>query len=107
MRSGENGWVAVRGVSVSADDGFWSRSGWERGSERFGNAGARDQQMLVPGDRSVQWRDPVEAVVAVRLVDLGPPRQRALFGLLLSQVDRPVAVDTVIADLWAGDPPAR
>ena len=63
--------------------------------------------MLVPGDRSVQWRDPVEAVVAVRLVDLGPPRQRALFGLLLSQVDRPVAVDTVIADLWAGDPPAR
>lgn len=55
----------------------------------------------------MQWRalGPVEAVVAGRLVDLGPPRQRALFGLLLSRVDRPVAVDTVIEDLWSGDPP--
>ncbi|MBV8994406.1 MAG: winged helix-turn-helix domain-containing protein [Pseudonocardiales bacterium] len=54
------------------------------------------------------WRalGPVEAVVAGRLVDLGPPRQRALFGLLLSRVDRPVAVDTLIEDLWAGNPPA-
>jgi DNA-binding SARP family transcriptional activator len=56
----------------------------------------------------MDWRalGPVEAVVADRLVDLGPPRQRALFGLLLSRVDRPVAVDTVIKDLWSGDPPA-
>ncbi|MBV8995578.1 MAG: winged helix-turn-helix domain-containing protein [Pseudonocardiales bacterium] len=56
----------------------------------------------------MRWRalGPVEAVIAGRLVDLGPPRQRALFGLLLSRVDRPVAVDTVIEELWAGDPPA-
>ncbi|MGH8920288.1 MAG: FxSxx-COOH system tetratricopeptide repeat protein [Actinomycetes bacterium] len=44
-------------------------------------------------------------LVAGRLVDLGPPRQRALFGLLLSRVDRPVTVDSVIEHLWAGDPP--
>lgn len=56
----------------------------------------------------MQWRalGPVEAVVTGRLVDLGPPRQRALFGLLLSRVDRAIAVDTVIEDLWSGDPPA-
>ncbi|MGH3972715.1 MAG: FxSxx-COOH system tetratricopeptide repeat protein [Pseudonocardiaceae bacterium] len=41
-----------------------------------------------------------------RLVDLGPPRQRALFGLLLSRVDRLVAADALIENLWSGDPPA-
>ncbi len=76
-------------------------------------AAARTRTHLTPvsDDRSacaVQWRalGPVEAVVDGRLVDLGPPRQRALFGLLLSRVDRPVAVDTLIDDLWSGDPPA-
>lgn len=49
---------------------------------------------------------PVEAVVGGRLVDLGPPKQRALFGLLLSRVDRPVAVDALLEELWSGDPPA-
>jgi DNA-binding SARP family transcriptional activator len=48
---------------------------------------------------------PVEAVVAGRLVDLGPPKQRALFALLVSQIDRPVAVDALLEELWAGDPP--
>jgi DNA-binding SARP family transcriptional activator len=62
-------------------------------------------------DRSsggIQWRalGPVEAVVDGRLVDLGPPKQRALFGLLLSRVDQLVAVDALIEELWAGDPPA-
>ncbi len=65
------------------------------------------QPAPVPGDRSMQWHalGPVEAVVAGRPADLGPPRQRALFGLLLSRVDQPVAVDTVIEELWSGDPP--
>jgi DNA-binding SARP family transcriptional activator len=49
---------------------------------------------------------PVEAVVGGKLVDLGSPKQRALFGLLLSRVDRPVAVDTLIEELWSGQPPA-
>ncbi|MGH3900692.1 MAG: FxSxx-COOH system tetratricopeptide repeat protein [Pseudonocardiaceae bacterium] len=66
---------------------------------------------LVPNDPfawDVQWRalGPVEAVVGGRSVDLGPPRQRTLFGLLLSRVDRLVAVDALVEDLWSGDPPA-
>ncbi len=56
----------------------------------------------------VQWRalGPVEAVVGGRLVDLGPPKQRALFGLLLSRVDRLVVADVLIEELWSGAPPA-
>lgn len=74
-------------------------------------ARARAQLALVPGDRSagvIQWLalGPVEAVLGGRLVDLGPPRQRALFGLLLSRVDQLVAADVLIDELWAGDPPA-
>lgn len=42
---------------------------------------------------------PVEAVVGGELVDLGAPKQRAVFALLLSRVDRPVAVDTLIEEL--------
>jgi DNA-binding SARP family transcriptional activator len=48
---------------------------------------------------------PVEAEVAGRLVDLGPPKQRALLALLASRVGRPVAVDMLLEELWAGDPP--
>jgi DNA-binding SARP family transcriptional activator len=48
----------------------------------------------------------VEAVVGGELVDLGSPKQRAVFALLLCRVDRPVAVDTLIEELWSGDPPA-
>jgi DNA-binding SARP family transcriptional activator len=66
------------------------------------------QLALVPDDRSMQWRalGPVETVVAGRPADLGPPRQRALFALLLTRMDQPVAIDAVIEDLWSGDPPA-
>jgi DNA-binding SARP family transcriptional activator len=49
---------------------------------------------------------PVGAVVGGELVDLGAPKQRALFALLLCRVDRPVAVDTLIEELWSGEPPA-
>ncbi len=64
--------------------------------------------LVVGGDRFMQWwaLGPVEVVIAGRIVDLGPPRQRALFGLLLSRVDYPVAVDTVIENLWTGGAPA-
>jgi DNA-binding SARP family transcriptional activator len=37
---------------------------------------------------------------------LGPPKQRALFALLVSRVGRPVAVDALVEELWSGDPPA-
>lgn len=82
------------------------------GAKSCGSAArARAQLALVPDDQSasvVQWRalGPVEAVVGGRPVDLGPPRQRALFGLLLSRVDRLVATDVLIDELWSGDPPA-
>ena len=49
---------------------------------------------------------PVGAVVNGRLVELGPPKQRALFALLVSRVGRPVSVDTLREELWSGDPPA-
>src|SRR5262245_50792596 len=61
-------------------------------------ASAVGVQLLVLG--------PVEAVVGGEPVDLGAPKQRALFALLLSRVDRPVAVDTLIEELWSGEPPA-
>ncbi|MFZ0120511.1 MAG: BTAD domain-containing putative transcriptional regulator [Pseudonocardiaceae bacterium] len=58
-------------------------------------------------DVGVEWRalGPVEVMVGGRLVNLGPPTQRALFGLLLSRVNQPVALDAVIEQLWAGAPP--
>ncbi|MBV8994751.1 MAG: AfsR/SARP family transcriptional regulator, partial [Pseudonocardiales bacterium] len=48
---------------------------------------------------------PVEAVIGGRLVNLGPPKQRALFALLASQAGRPVAVDMLLEELWHGNPP--
>src|SRR6185312_12521848 len=56
---------------------------------------------------SVEWRalGPVEVLVDGGLVDLGAPTQRALFGLLLSRVDQPVAIDAVVEELWSGAPP--
>lgn len=49
---------------------------------------------------------PVDAVVGGELVNLGPPKQRALFWLPLCWVDRPVAVDALIEELWSREPPA-
>lgn len=48
---------------------------------------------------------PVEAVVAGQLADLGAPKQRALLALLVSRVGEPVAVDVMLEELWAGQPP--
>jgi len=48
---------------------------------------------------------PIEAFVGGRLVDLGAPKQRALLALLVGKVGRPVSVDTIVEELWAGQPP--
>jgi DNA-binding SARP family transcriptional activator/tetratricopeptide (TPR) repeat protein len=48
---------------------------------------------------------PVEAVVDGRLLNLGPPKQRAVLALLASRVGRPVALDVLLEELWAGAPP--
>jgi DNA-binding SARP family transcriptional activator len=59
------------------------------------------------GSAGVELRvlGPVEAVVGGRLVDLGPSKQRALLALLVSRMGRPVAVDVLLEELWAGNPP--
>ena len=49
---------------------------------------------------------PVEAVVDGRFVELGPRKQRALLALLVSRIGRPVPVDVLLEQLWAGHPPA-
>jgi DNA-binding SARP family transcriptional activator len=93
-------------VRTFAGEGF--RSGCGVGLDASGSVTpVQAQRAPAPGDRPMQWRalGTIEAVIAGRPADLGPPRQRALFGLLLSRVDRPVAVDAVIEDLWSGNPP--
>jgi hypothetical protein len=69
---------------------------WERSDQR--RSGVASEVEV-----GVEWRalGPVEVLVDGRLVDLGRPTQRALFGLLLSRVDQPVALDAVIEQLWA------
>lgn len=88
------------------------RSSQEIGAEVRSSA-ERSIMYLTPysSDRSArgaQWRalGPVEAEVDGRLLDLGPPKQCALFALLLSRVDQLVAVDALIEELWSGCPPA-
>ena len=61
------------------------------------SAGSAEVELRVLG--------PAEAVVAGRLVDLGPSKQRALLALLVSRMGRPVAVDVLLEELWAGNPP--
>ena len=49
---------------------------------------------------------PVEAARDGRPISLGGPRQRTLLALLLVEAGRPVSVDTLSDELWAGAPPA-
>jgi DNA-binding SARP family transcriptional activator len=48
---------------------------------------------------------PIEVVVGGRLADPGAPKQRALLTLLASKAGEPVAVDVIVEELWAGNPP--
>src|SRR3954447_6374638 len=59
------------------------------------------------GQVEVRALGPVEVVVDGSPVDLGPPKQRALFALLLAGADRVVSVDALTERLWAGEPPPR
>jgi DNA-binding SARP family transcriptional activator len=49
----------------------------------------------------------VQAWVAGRAVDLGPPKQRAVLATLLVDAGRPVSVDLVVDRVWGEDPPAQ
>jgi DNA-binding SARP family transcriptional activator len=50
---------------------------------------------------------PLEVEVAGRVVDLGPPKQRAVLALLLIERERVVSLDRLIDQLWDGEPPPR
>lgn len=49
----------------------------------------------------------LEVVDGERRVDLGPPKQRAVFALLLLNANRVVSVDRLIDELWGEEPPPR
>jgi DNA-binding SARP family transcriptional activator len=102
---------ACAGVSMGREDSRWAcRSRWG-GLVSGSGAGSPARGQPVPDgavSAGVELRvlGPVEAVVGGELADLGSPLQRALFALLLTRVDRPVAIDTLIEELWSGKPPA-
>src|SRR5437764_1233832 len=79
----------------------------DTGVALWGRDGLGEQEGSGAVEVGLEWRalGPVEAIVDGRLVNLGPPMQRMLFGLLLSRVDRPVALDALVEQLWSGDPP--
>ena len=58
-------------------------------------------------DLTVRLLGALEATVDGRPVDLGGPRQRAVFALLLVAGGEVVSVDRLIDDLWRGEPPPR
>jgi DNA-binding SARP family transcriptional activator len=70
-------------------------------------AGRRSPQTPAPPRPMVEFRalGPIEAAVGGRLVDLGAPKQRTLLALLVNNVGQPVAVDVIVEELWAGNPP--
>jgi DNA-binding SARP family transcriptional activator len=81
-------------------------SDWDAESAALGQPVVKVAADAVMAGVELRALGPVEAVVGGELADLGPPLQRALFALLLCRVDRPVAVDTLVEELWSGQPPA-
>src|SRR6185312_7646083 len=83
--------------------------GWRSGDSGVSGAPTQPVPRLVGASvgAGVELRvlGPVEAVVGGRLVDLGPPKQRALLVFLVTRVGQPVAVDVLLEELWAGSPP--
>src|SRR4051794_40268619 len=50
---------------------------------------------------------PLEVLSRGQLLDPGTRKQRALLSLLLLSANRAVALDQIIDELWADEPPAR
>src|SRR3954462_9104336 len=73
----------------------------------FPVAATRIHRSTHSGQVEVRALGPVEVVVDDSPVDLGPPKQRALFALLLAGAARVVSVDALTERLWAGEPPPR
>ena len=57
---------------------------------------------------AVEYRllGPLEVLDGDRLLDLGPPRQRALLALLLVHANRTVGFDRIVDELWGERPPS-
>lgn len=50
---------------------------------------------------------PLEVVDNGTVLDLGPPKQRAVLGALLIEANRVVSLDRLIDELWGDDPPPQ
>ncbi|WP_027661277.1 BTAD domain-containing putative transcriptional regulator [Salinispora fenicalii] len=55
----------------------------------------------------IQILGPIQATIRGNVIDLGPPKQRAILALLALRAGRHVPLDDVIATLWAGQSPTR
>jgi DNA-binding SARP family transcriptional activator len=64
--------------------------------------------MTSTGDLSLEFRllGPFEVATSGRVVEIGSAKQRALLALLALHLNRPVASETLIEELWRGNPPA-
>jgi DNA-binding SARP family transcriptional activator len=60
----------------------------------------------LPGPFQVLILGPLEAWHGNMPVDLGPPRQQALLGLLALRADEVVSRQTLLSSLWDGEPPS-
>ncbi len=86
--------------------------GWTKDPKAMGKADAAPAvhgAVQSAGRHGGQWLrvlGPVEAWRGGRRVDLGPPRQRAVLGLLALSPREIVRRETVIDALWGEDPPA-
>jgi len=60
----------------------------------------------VAGELLIRVLGPVEATVDGRPVVLGAPKRRQLLALLALSPGRPLGTESLIDDLWAGEPPA-
>ncbi len=63
--------------------------------------------MASTGDLSLEFRllGAFEVVASGRVVEIGSAKQRALLALLALHLNRPVASETLIEELWRGNPP--
>ncbi|MDQ1566066.1 MAG: hypothetical protein QOF96_946 [Actinomycetota bacterium] len=64
--------------------------------------------MTATGDLSLEFRllGPFQVAASGRVVEIGSAKQRGLLALLAVHLNRPVASETLIEELWRGNPPA-
>lgn len=55
----------------------------------------------------VRLLGPVQLLAAGRVLDLGPPKERAVLAALAVDAGLPVDVDTLVDRVWGDNPPAN